>query len=173
HPRGGQGRRDQADAGAEVHARTGAGLHRGRRARRGDPEGNPPAQEAAHRERAQAGVARRLIPRYPPASHQTRRRSGKGGAMPLFNRVFHRVFHRALPLAALLACASAGSAAAQDTTFAYDEATVAGLQERMAQGTLDSRTLVRAYLDRIAAIDKAGPAINAVIELNPGAMAEA
>lgn len=93
--------------------------------------------------------------------------------MPLFNRVFHRVFHRALPLAALLACASAGSAAAQDTTFAYDEATVAGLQERMAQGTLDSRTLVRAYLDRIAAIDKAGPAINAVIELNPGAMAEA
>jgi amidase len=43
----------------------------------------------------------------------------------------------------------------------------------MAAGALDSRTLTRAYLDRIAAIDKAGPAVNAIIELNPDAMAEA
>ena len=90
-------------------------------------------------------------------------------------------FRRALPLAALLAWAFAGSAPArgvpvQDVPvqeFAFDEATVAGLQARMAAGMLDSRTLARAYLDRIAAIDKAGPAINAVIELNPDAIAEA
>jgi amidase len=92
-------------------------------------------------------------------------------------------FRLALPLAALLlACASAaplpGRAAgaprsATGDGFAFDEATVAGLQARMHDGTLDSRTLTRAYLDRIAAIDKAGPAINAVIELNPDAMAEA
>ena len=33
---------------------------------------------------------------------------------------------------------------------------IAMLQQRMADGTLDSHTLTRAYLDRIAAIDKAG-----------------
>ena len=104
-------------------------------------------------------------------------------------------FRRALPLAALLSacsCASvafafaglpsvetphAGQAApalaAKVAGFAFDEATVADLQARMAAGTLDSRSLTRAYLDRIAAIDKAGPSINAVIELNPDAMAEA
>ena len=67
----------------------------------------------------------------------------------------------------------AGAAAPAPTAFAFDEATVAGLQARMAAGTLDSRTLTRAYLDRIAAIDKSGPAVNAIIELNPDAMAEA
>jgi amidase len=101
-------------------------------------------------------------------------------------------FRRALPLAALLlaACpsvafaaplpgqsagapAAASTSATADAAFAFDEATVAGLQARMADGTLDSRTLTRAYLDRIAAIDKAGPAVNAIIELNPDAMAEA
>jgi amidase len=100
-------------------------------------------------------------------------------------------FRRALPLAALLlaACPSAFAAplpgqatgtsavptasATADGAFAFEEAPVAGLQARMREGTLDSRTLTRAYLDRIAAIDKAGPAINAIIELNPGAMAEA
>ena len=43
----------------------------------------------------------------------------------------------------------------------------------MARGELDSRALTQAYLDRIAAIDKAGPALNSVIELNPKALDEA
>ena len=47
------------------------------------------------------------------------------------------------------------------------------LQSRMARGTLDSRTLVRTYLNRIAAIDDAGPTLNAVIELNPDALRDA
>ncbi len=86
------------------------------------------------------------------------------------------LFRRALPLAALLSACSLAAAATPPATpaaFAFDEATVAGLQARMRDGALDSRTLTRAYLDRIAAIDKAGPAINSVIELNPDAMAEA
>ncbi len=40
-------------------------------------------------------------------------------------------------------------------------------------GTLTARQLTQAYLDRIAAIDDAGPTLNAVIELNPQALADA
>ena len=44
--------------------------------------------------------------------------------------------------------------------FAYDEADIAGLQQRMASGAVTSHALTQAYLDRIAAIDKAGPQLN-------------
>src|SRR5690606_22580056 len=44
---------------------------------------------------------------------------------------------------------------------------------RMSQGELSSEALVQAYLDRIAAIDDAGPRLNAVIEANPLALQEA
>ena len=57
--------------------------------------------------------------------------------------------------------------------FAFDEATIADLQSRMASGATTSRDLAQAYLDRIAAIDKAGPTLNSVIELNPKALDEA
>ena len=43
----------------------------------------------------------------------------------------------------------------------------------MTAGTLTSRALTRGYLDRIAAIDDAGPRLNAVIDLNPAALQEA
>jgi amidase len=46
-------------------------------------------------------------------------------------------------------------------------------RDRMRAGTLTSRTLTQAYLDRIAKIDDAGPMLNAVIELNPNALADA
>jgi amidase len=49
----------------------------------------------------------------------------------------------------------------------------AGVHEQQAQmqaGRLSSKSLVQQYLARIAAIDKAGPRINAVIELNPDAL---
>jgi amidase len=49
----------------------------------------------------------------------------------------------------------------------------AGVEEQQAQmrsGKLTSKALVQQYLARIAAIDKAGPRINAVIELNPDAI---
>jgi amidase len=43
----------------------------------------------------------------------------------------------------------------------------------MVAGTLTSRALTRAYLDRIAAIDDSGPLLNAVIDINPGALKDA
>ncbi|HSE11858.1 MAG TPA: amidase [Rudaea sp.] len=78
--------------------------------------------------------------------------------------------------AALLSCVTLASAAAPDRTpeaasFPFDEATIAELGRRMQNQELTSHALVQAYLDRIAAIDKAGPAINAIIELNPDALA--
>jgi amidase len=44
---------------------------------------------------------------------------------------------------------------------------------RMVAGTLTSRALTQAYLDRIAAVDDAGPRLDSVIELNPSALADA
>ena len=70
--------------------------------------------------------------------------------------------------------ASAEAAAtAAPAPFAFEEASIASLQEQMASGSLTSRALAQAYLDRIAAIDDAGPRPNAVIEANPDALKEA
>ena len=67
------------------------------------------------------------------------------------------------------------SRAAQQTDARIDVVglTVAEAQRRMAAGALTSRTLTRAYLDRIAALDDAGPQLNAVIDINPAALQEA
>src|SRR2546423_361491 len=56
------------------------------------------------------------------------------------------------------------------SAFELDESTIADLQGGMASGKYSSHSLVRKYLDRIDDIDKHGPAINSVIELNPDAL---
>ena len=66
-----------------------------------------------------------------------------------------------------------GKPATSTATFAFEEASVADLQQQMAAGTLTSHALVQAYLDRIAAIDDAGPQLGAVIETNAQALQEA
>lgn len=55
--------------------------------------------------------------------------------------------------------------------FELNELTVAALQEGMTAGRWTARRLVELYRGRIDAIDKRGPAINAVVELNPDALA--
>jgi amidase len=55
--------------------------------------------------------------------------------------------------------------------FALDEVTVSDLQAAMESGKYTARALVENYSGRIAEIDKSGPAINSVIELNPDALA--
>jgi len=54
--------------------------------------------------------------------------------------------------------------------FELNEATIDMLQEKMKNGTHTSRSITQLYLDRIDAIDKQGPALNAVIEINPDAL---
>ena len=58
-------------------------------------------------------------------------------------------------------------------TFKAVEATIADIHAAYKSGTLTVRQLVQTYLDRIAAYDKAGPAINAVISVNPQALEQA
>jgi amidase len=50
-----------------------------------------------------------------------------------------------------------------------EEYTIVQLQEKMKSGELTSRALVDTYLSRIDDIDKQGPTLNAIIEVNPDA----
>ena len=62
---------------------------------------------------------------------------------------------------------------AQRDAFAIEEATIAGLHEAMRGGRLTCRALVEHYLRRIEAYDKRGPALNAIVVVNPAALGEA
>jgi len=54
--------------------------------------------------------------------------------------------------------------------FELDEITIDDLQKAFQSGQYSSRSLSEKYLARVAEIDKAGPRVNAVIELNPDAL---
>ena len=51
-----------------------------------------------------------------------------------------------------------------------EELTLSEIQDRMQAGALSARQLTQSYLERIQAIDRQGPQLNAVIELNPEAL---
>jgi amidase len=55
--------------------------------------------------------------------------------------------------------------------FELDEITIANLQAGMASGKFTARSITEKYLARIEEIDKQGPALNSVIEINPDALA--
>src|SRR6266849_4806635 len=52
-----------------------------------------------------------------------------------------------------------------------EEATISDLQAAMKSGQETAASLTKKYLQRIAHIDRSGPALNAVIEINPEALA--
>jgi amidase len=84
-----------------------------------------------------------------------------------------------LSAVALVGCAggedpvSPGAVATAPKRFELMETTIGDVHAAFASGQLTSHVLVQMYLDRIEAYDKKGPAINAVISLNPDALAEA
>ncbi len=55
--------------------------------------------------------------------------------------------------------------------FELDEITIADLQKALGSSKLTARSLTEKYLSRIGEIDKMGPALNSIIELNPDALA--
>ncbi len=55
--------------------------------------------------------------------------------------------------------------------FELDEITLAELQKGMQSGRFTARSLNERYLERIRQIDRDGPALNALIETNPDALA--
>ena len=54
--------------------------------------------------------------------------------------------------------------------FELDELTVDQLQQKMQNGNYTSKSITEMYLKRIEAIDKNGPSLNSVIEVNPDAI---
>jgi amidase len=73
--------------------------------------------------------------------------------------------------AVLIPTRSGGYGSAPAAGVNPEEATIPKLQDMMANGGWTSRKLVEYYLERIDGIDRQGPRINSVIELNPDALA--
>src|SRR5690349_2237557 len=51
------------------------------------------------------------------------------------------------------------------------EMTISELTHAMESGEMTARSIAEQYLEHIASIDKAGPRVNSVIEINPDALA--
>lgn len=56
-------------------------------------------------------------------------------------------------------------------TIVVEEATIADLQAGMSAGRFSARELVEAYMRRIGDLDRKGPALRSVLEINPDAIA--
>jgi amidase len=76
---------------------------------------------------------------------------------------------RAFLAAGLAGGAAAASARDEKAPFELDELSLSDLQERMRAGKETAHSLVEKYLARIEAIDRGGPALRSVIEINPDA----
>ena len=63
-----------------------------------------------------------------------------------------------------------GAGQAQSAPFRVEETTIAEVHSAFRAGTLTCRALVEAYLARIQAYDRNGPAINSLIVVNPKAL---
>ncbi len=57
-----------------------------------------------------------------------------------------------------------------DSVIRVEDATIVDLQGALVAGALTSRTLVETYMERIEALDKRGPKLNAILEINPDAI---
>ena len=78
---------------------------------------------------------------------------------------------RVLAAAVALSIASLTAQAPRVAPFDLDEVTIADLQRRMETGAETSRSLVEKYLARIDAVDRRGPELRSVLEINPDAAA--
>lgn len=65
----------------------------------------------------------------------------------------------------------AAAPSAQTRKFDWEELTIADAQAAMRSVRVSARRLTEMYLERIEKIDRGGPALNSVIELNPEAVA--
>ncbi len=76
---------------------------------------------------------------------------------------------------ALVACLLLPACAppSEDADFEVAEASIVELQDAMLEGRVTSAQLVDLYLARVRAYDRAGPALNTIVRLNPRARAQA
>src|SRR5947208_2766005 len=76
-------------------------------------------------------------------------------------------------LASLLTAAptrASGQAPGGRAQFRIEETTIGDIHAAFRAGTLSCKSLVEQYLRRIDAYDKNGPAINALVVVNPAAL---
>jgi Asp-tRNA(Asn)/Glu-tRNA(Gln) amidotransferase A subunit family amidase len=73
------------------------------------------------------------------------------------------------PIICLIALVTLLAPQRQTTRFQLEETTIAGIHSAMKSGRLTCAALVDAYLRRISAYDKIGPALNAITVVNPDA----
>ena len=66
---------------------------------------------------------------------------------------------------------SSSSTSSAVPAFELDELTVVDLQKRMASGADSAKTLCEKYIARIEAVDRGGPTLRSVLEINPDALA--
>src|SRR6266700_3634976 len=59
----------------------------------------------------------------------------------------------------------------QAPSWRWEEVSIRQLSDALNAGHVSAASLTRACLERIATIDRAGPTLNAIIELNPDAVA--
>jgi amidase len=91
-------------------------------------------------------------------------------------RMDRRGFLRNSTLTGLFAAASCQLPSRDSThtgmpaAFVFEEMTIAQLQEAMASGRLTARSLTEVYLSRIEQLDRQGPALRSLIEVNPQAL---
>ena len=88
----------------------------------------------------------------------------------MMNRTLAAASLAAILSVAAIPWAPGGHPAAQER-FELEEATFASMQEWMASGRYTSRRLTELYLERIDALDRKGPALHSIIEINPDALA--
>ena len=81
--------------------------------------------------------------------------------------------HTMMTAMAAAMLALTGTAPAQTTTPPVEEQSIDQLRAQIASGAATSESITRAYLARIAAMDRTGPTLRAVIATNPDALAEA
>jgi amidase len=77
-------------------------------------------------------------------------------------------FRRVIAMCVIVVAAP--SARAMQTPFHLAEATISGIHGAFASGQLTCAQLIRLYLDRIEAYNVKGPALHAIITVNPKAM---
>jgi amidase len=70
-----------------------------------------------------------------------------------------------------IAAPAASAPPAEVKPFELDEITISELQDGLKSGRFTARSLVEKYSERIDEVDKSGPRVNAIIEMNPDAIA--
>ena len=90
--------------------------------------------------------------------------SAAGGAAALASGVM------ATPAAATTGAGGPGRGGGTPADDDVAEATITQLQQSMTAGERTARSLAQEYLDRIERVDRAGPAVNSVLALNPEAL---